>query len=832
MKKGGEWAEEEEEEDEGGEQMEEEEEEEEDGERKNCFALDPRIVQSVERTTIIYKRLNFSPNWSPGGTFFIFLDMNLPEIADFARNFAVMVRVQGPDPKGLKMRKHAFHHYHSGKTTLSASGMLVPDSLCNMKIYYNNDQSPTPSSAFVVTVASVIEPFLTLQHRENISQVLPELIPGAQIDIMVEDKIRMEYASKEMDERTPHWIPAQLLAMVDVSVSSIALQSLIDASSGSSEHGWEVGWSLASYSNEAQPYLDSIKTEVGHDIELSRESWRPLDAGESGHPSILGSSTTRVALLRLSSICKELPNMVISSSNKRGDLLLAMGSPFGVLSPGHFFNSISVGSISNYHPSSSSSRSLLMADIRCLPGMEGGPVLGDHAHVIGILTRPLRQKSSGAEVQLVIPWEAIAIASTDLLKKECQNAGKRINTGSGNVNAVGMTCLSNSCGSDGTSNNNLSHPVSGCLSLSLIEKAMTSICLVTVDGGIWASGVLLNNKGLILTNAHLLEPWRFGRSTVNYGKNGNDSQMLFLQPKESVSPMEEGVGNQQMSWGLLPESQKIVSSVDDKSGKYNFRSTYSGLRRIRVRLDHVDPWIWCDASVVYISKGPLDIALLQLDFVPDQLCPIIMDFAYPSPGLKAYVIGHGLFGPQSDIFPSICPGVVAKVVKAKMPLSYKSDCQKHTFGDIPVMVETTAAVHPGGSGGAVVNSDSHMIGLVTSNARHGGGMVIPHLNFSIPCAALEPIFKFSKDMQDLSLLHDLDKPNEHLSSVWALMPSLSQKPDPSLPNIPHSLLEDGNKQGKGSRFAKFVAEKNEIFKKATQVGKVERFSSDGISSKL
>lgn len=34
-------------------------------------------------------------------------------------------------------------------------------------------------------------------------------------------------------------------------------------------------------------------------------------------------------------------------------------------------------------------------------GMEGGPVFGDHAHLIGILTRPLRQRAGGAEVQVV-----------------------------------------------------------------------------------------------------------------------------------------------------------------------------------------------------------------------------------------------------------------------------------------------------------------------------------------------------------------------------------------------------------------------------------------------
>lgn len=37
-----------------------------------------------------------------------------------------------------------------------------------------------------------------------------------------------------------------------------------------------------------------------------------------------------------------------------------------------------------------------------------------------------------------------------------------------------------------------------------------------------------------------------------------------------------------------------------------------------------------------------------------------------------------------------------------------------------------------------------------SNARHGGGTVIPYLNFSIPCAALEPIFKFSEGNLSLS----------------------------------------------------------------------------------
>lgn len=59
----------------------------------------------------------------------------------------------------------------SGETTLSASGMLVPDTLCDtqvaMRLYGDNFEG----RILVVTVASVVEPFLSPLHRENIPQV-------------------------------------------------------------------------------------------------------------------------------------------------------------------------------------------------------------------------------------------------------------------------------------------------------------------------------------------------------------------------------------------------------------------------------------------------------------------------------------------------------------------------------------------------------------------------------------------------------------------------------------------------------------------------------------
>ncbi|EYU27993.1 hypothetical protein MIMGU_mgv1a0031591mg, partial [Erythranthe guttata] len=340
--------------------------------------------------------------------------MGLPEAADFARNFAVMVRVQGPDPKGLKMRNHAFHHYNSGKTMLSASGTIFPASnFCNLE---------SSDTVLVLTAASVIEPFLLQQYRENPSKDKPRLVPGVQIDILMEDKSMMDGNMEALP-----WLSAELLKMVNIPQSSAAVQSLIEASCGSLENSWEVGWSLASHSRGPQNVLEGSRAQNFPKLQTS------------------------------------IP--------KRGDLLLAMGSPFGILSPLHFFNNISVGSVGNTYPPSSSTRSLLMADIRCLPGMEGSPVFSEHARFIGLLTRPLRQKVSGTEVQMVIPWEAVASACSDLLQDDLHS--KKIDYNNGNLNTVGNMLSKDRI---------LPQPVSP------IEDAMNSICLITSDDGSWASG--------------------------------------------------------------------------------------------------------------------------------------------------------------------------------------------------------------------------------------------------------------------------------------------------------------------------------------------------------
>lgn len=68
----------------------------------------------------------------------------------------------------------------------------------------------------------------------------------------------------------------------------------------------------------------------------------------------------------------------------------------------------------------------------------------------------------------------------------------------------------------------------------------------------------------------------------------------------------------------------------------------------------------------------------------------------------------------ADLCPSVSTGVVSHVVRLPWPLHVEeSGNMEIEKASVPVMLQTTAAVHPGASGGAVVNSDGHMIGLIT-----------------------------------------------------------------------------------------------------------------------
>jgi len=170
---------------------------------------------------------------------------------------------------------------------------------------------------------------------------------------------------------------------------------------------------------------------------------------------------------------------------------------------------------------------------------------------------------------------------------------------------------------------------------SAVEHAVTSVVLITIGDGAWASGIILNKTGLILTNAHLLEPWRFGKSRIAPASaNGSIPQERGFAPCHP-----NGCDGSQENLQQVKTSKGVSSWPADVAQK--------NYQRIRVRLDHRQPRSWHAARPIFVSQGALDVALLQLESPPSDLCPITPEKECPTPGSTAVVLGHGLFGPRS-----------------------------------------------------------------------------------------------------------------------------------------------------------------------------------------
>jgi hypothetical protein len=203
--------------------------------------------------------------------------------------------------------------------------------------------------------------------------------------------------------------------------------------------------------------------------------------------------------------------------------------------------------------------------------------------------------------------------------------------------------------------------------------------------------------------------------------------------------------------------------------------------------------IWLPAKLLHCFQGYLDLAVLQV--LPDSLqelvqlhqCRVVpLQLQQPSfagsssnkqlgavqavhAGQQVFVLGHGLFGPSVGWAPAITAGCAAKVVccaveqelqqqQQQQPpaaaaaaaghrvagASQRHQKQRRQQGQKPSMVISTAAVHAGASGGALVNAAGELIGLVTSNARHARGTTLPHLNFCISAVELAPMWQWAQ----------------------------------------------------------------------------------------
>ncbi|XP_056386452.1 peroxisomal leader peptide-processing protease [Hyla sarda] len=153
--------------------------------------------------------------------------------------------------------------------------------------------------------------------------------------------------------------------------------------------------------------------------------------------------------------------------------------------------------------------------------------------------------------------------------------------------------------------------------------------------------------------------------------------------------------------------------------------------------------------------SPYDIAVVELEESIPGIPEPVLASGYCT-GEDVYVVGFGAFGESCG--PSVTCGVLSAVI---------------SVGNVPVMLQTSCAVHGGSSGGPLFSAESgHLLGIVASNTKDNStGATYPHLNFSIPITIVRAAIQRYRQYGDLRSFRELNKAGHAVQDVWRLQRS-------------------------------------------------------------
>ena len=319
-----------------------------------------------------------------------------------------------------------------GITSLSCSGFFI-------------DQE----NGIILTSSSAFSPFFSVESAQ------PEMIKGSYI------QIKREFQG-DLDEGSKKWEEASFLGLIKIDRLIDSLDTL------SLSHDWRMGWNQ--------------KGEEGR-MEINQRNliitWEQRNSNWGGNEYL--------AILALSNLLDSnkinLSQLILDSSKqlpRRSEELFIVSSPFGILSPQAFMNSLSQGIVCNIVNSAPSVPTLILTDAECYPGSEGSPVYYSNGMLAGVLLPPLyRVDGYSVELNLVLSWNVV------------------------------LPHLLSFFSTQSTNNSNLTnqiHQEKTNKRKSAASVSKKSVVLLSV-GSSWGSGVIITSKGHVLTSGHLISPF-------------------------------------------------------------------------------------------------------------------------------------------------------------------------------------------------------------------------------------------------------------------------------------------------------------------------------------
>ena len=431
--------------------------------------------------------------------------------------------------------------------------------------------------------------------------------------------------------------------------------------------------------------------------------------------------------------CRSLNLLTLAASEnpKIGETVFIVGTPFGGECPSVFYNSLSKGIVSNVVGKKSE---IMITDARCVSGCEGCPVYLKKSHAESI-----KDNAPYGIVLAPFCWrngEWIGITVTASLKCILRNLltvlNKRIALTSQNLHDVLLGISNNEAKiqnprdaiveSHQDRSPLVMHSDQGCLSFQGILKTARCSVVMVLCGNTWGSGIVIDIENcLIATCSHVIQDCH---ETLIVSGNKSHAQHL---------------SNVRISWNHPYITQH-------------------------------------EAQVLYATKEgcPLDFALLKVQpnselrsLVPrlgaDTKQVKSPDLCTPlcKKGEGICVVGFQMFARHLNIGASVVSGVISSI-------SYADDR--------PVLLQSTAAVHCGASGGALVSMETgELLGMITSHTKDSNlSSSFPHVNFSIPTDLLYKLVSAYKNGVIEDTVQHLV--SGRLASVWQLKNTVNEKP--------------------------------------------------------
>eukprot|EP00939_MAST-03C_sp_MAST-3C-sp1_P004782 g4782.t1 len=322
----------------------------------------------------------------------------------------------------------------------------------------------------VVTIARGVIPFSRIDSKAG------KIIVNAQIDVREESKGITGNA---------RWIRSQIVGFLVPSESVRAATDLLRGNSTRRETAFIGGQGWTFVSPHSYDFLSEPTIHTYGTLAIIRTLF-DLNDSLLAEKLFFGTSSAKSL---------ERPN--------RGRSVRVVSSPFGTLSPAVLQNSVTSGILCNVV----GRHGLYLIDARCLGGAEGGGVFVEDddeeeredgivvsARVVGIVGAPLavgKSRLLDAEsvgLNVVVPYGPElanlirSIVSPDsMFRQLVDTKTKVVKTATKKKRPV------------------------PCVDETVVEKADRSVVLLSI-GTTWCSGVIVSDRGHILTVAHLLEP--------------------------------------------------------------------------------------------------------------------------------------------------------------------------------------------------------------------------------------------------------------------------------------------------------------------------------------